>query len=118
MSKRILIVEDDPDILLILQLILKDEGFEVLTSEDGLDIFDILQKDNPDLVLMDVRLPSADGRELCSQMRKADYTIPIILMSAHLDYKLGINHEYANDFISKPFDFGELLIRVRRQLAA
>jgi DNA-binding response OmpR family regulator len=118
MSKRILVVEDDTDILFILELILKDEGIEVFTSEDGADILGIVERVSPDIILMDVRLPNADGRELCQLIRKADYKIPIILMSAHLDYKLGVKQECASDFVPKPFDLADLVVRVRRHLAA
>lgn len=118
MKKRILAVEDDSDILWMVEYILTEQGFEVYTSLDGKNILEEVEKTHPDLILMDVRLPGADGRELCRIIRTADKRIPIILMSAHLDYAEAFREVCANDFMPKPFDIDDLIRRIQKQLAA
>lgn len=118
MPKRILAVEDDPDILFIVELILKEEGYEVFTSIDGKHILREIETIHPDLVVMDVRLPDADGRELCKVIKSCCAYIPVILMSAHAEYSIIINEACADDFIAKPFDLNEFVRRIRIKLAA
>ncbi len=118
MTKRILAVEDDADILFMIEHILRDEGFEMFSSIDGMDILKVVEEVRPDLILMDVRLPTFDGRDLCQIIRAKNHIVPIILMSAHLDYAWGYNRTLVNDFIPKPFDIFEFVRRIQKQLAA
>jgi len=118
MAKRILAVEDDPDILFIVEQILNEEGYEVYTSEDGKDITNHVNHVKPDLILLDIRLPAGDGRQLCKDIRNTNVSVPIILMSAHINYSEGFSNVCANDFIAKPFDITELLERIEKQLVA
>ena len=118
MSKRILAVEDDPDILFIVEMILKEEGYEVYTSIDGKDILLEVESVHPDLVVMDIRLPNADGRELCKDIKNCYHNLPVILMSAHAEYSIILNEACADDFIAKPFDIVEFLDRIRMRLVA
>ncbi len=115
MDKRVLVVEDDPGILGIIEILLREEKYEVETSATGKDVLNLIENFNPQLILMDIRLGELDGREICSDIRKSDSfaDIPVILMSAHAMRKDIVIESCADDFISKPFDIEDLLKRVR-----
>jgi len=110
---RILVVDDNEDILLVMKLILEDFGYEVITLADGNLIFDFIRKDRPDLILLDVMLGNADGRELCREIKECAemQDIPVILVSAshQLVECIGLNSGSPNDFLAKPFDIADLL---------
>lgn len=120
MLKHILVVEDDPDISEIIEYILSDSGYEVDTSATATEFFRRFEELNPDLIILDVRLPDGDGRELCKAIKSNIKTrsIPVIMMSAHLDITQAIKEAGANDFIPKPFDINNFINRVGRQLTA
>ena len=113
MSKRALVVEDDPNIAELLRLYLTKDGFEVMIASDGKKAegdFDLFQ---PDVMLLDLMLPGKDGWEVCRDIRKKSST-PIIMLTAKGEtndkvYGLEIG---ADDYITKPFEVKELLARV------
>lgn len=115
---KILIIDDDPDILEVLQLTLQMEGFETRTNRRGEEIFNEVQSFKPDVILLDILLSGSDGRVLCKQLKSDNETknIPIILISAFSNGKDSITRAGANDFIPKPFDIEDLLCRVEKQL--
>ncbi|WP_462265430.1 response regulator [Mucilaginibacter sp.] len=106
---KIVIIEDNPDILDIMDYILKDEGNEVISSSDA-KVIDTLADINPDLVLMDELLPGARGSELCLKLKQDEATrhIPVILVSTipHLDKLAARCH--ADGFLEKPFSITHL----------
>lgn len=112
MGKRILIIEDDPDISNILRYTFKGEGFEVryaLSGEEGIDIFHVF---NPDVVLLDLMLPGINGFEVCKQLAK--YSAPVIMLTARndvVDKILGLELG-ADDYMTKPFNIRECITRV------
>jgi DNA-binding response OmpR family regulator len=119
MGKKILVLDDDPDLLDIMNLLLAGCGYEVLTLESGEFITENIVQFCPDLILMDVMLAGLDGRVLC-QAIKANLLnkMPVILISG--THNLGqVMHQAGppNDFIAKPFDIDDLLKRVEFQLA-
>src|ERR1700742_2016104 len=119
MQKRILILDDDQDILDIVSYLLMDSGYEVRTLSSGEQIFATISLFNPDLVLMDVMLASMDGRVSCRDLKKNDAThhIPVILISGTHDLAKSLHQQGApNDFIPKPFDIEALLRKVKLQL--
>jgi DNA-binding response OmpR family regulator len=118
MNKRILVVDDDTDILDLLEAILDYEGYLVHTSPSG-SIFQHIQRALPDLILLDVLLSEKDGRVLCRQLKINALTkdIPVILFSAHVKKEPALRESHADDFLAKPFDIQELLEVVRRHLA-
>jgi len=120
MGKRVLTVENDPDILEILDIILTSEGHEVITSTKGQDIIPITQICKPDIVLMDIRLGFLDGREICRTIKTNATTkhIPVFLMSAHAKEEDIMKEGFADAFIPKPFDFEKLRIGLETQLTA
>ena len=119
MNKCILAVEDDLGILEILQLILLNEGYKVVTYTSGKHVEQLIEEHHPDLVLMDIRLGDMDGREICKSI-KADekyQDTPVVLMSAHKVSENVMAEAFANDFIPKPFDIDELLRRIKRLIS-
>lgn len=116
---KILIIDDDPDILEVLQLTLQMEGFETRTNRRGEEIFNEVNSFKPDVILLDILLSGSDGRMLCKQLKSDSHTknIPVILISAFPNGKDTIRLAGANDFIPKPFDIDDLLSRVEKQLA-
>ncbi len=119
--KRILVVEDDPDIALSLRLKLeRDGGFEVQTAQDGAAGLRLAVDRPPDLVLLDVNLPGMDGFEVCRHLRKdpATAATPVIMLTARIDEKdrvAGLDLG-ADDYITKPFSPKEALARIRAVL--
>jgi DNA-binding response OmpR family regulator len=113
---KILIVEDDAQILRVLELELKHEGYEVETARDGLAGLERALKE-PDLVVLDLMLPKLDGMEVCARIR-AKSTVPIIMLTAKdriPDRVAGLDHG-ADDYLTKPFSIEELLARIRARL--
>lgn len=115
---KILIIEDDPAILKGLEDYLKEENFEIFSSQDGLEGFNIALHELPDIVLLDVNLPSMNGFEVCRKLREEKFSKPIIIITAsveQIDKVVGLEIG-ADDYITKPFDLRELLARVRANL--
>ncbi len=115
-SKRILVVDDDLDILDSLQFLLEFAGYEVKTTEKG-EYAENLRDTNgglPDLIILDVLLSGKDGRLICQKLKNQEETkhIPIIMISAHPSAKQSVSIVGADDFIAKPFDADELLAKV------
>lgn len=121
MKQKILVLDDDEDILDVISYILMDKGYEVATLSGGEEIFQTIQRFHPDLVLMDVMLGKMDGRVICNQLKHhtATNALPVILISASHDLAQSLRQEGApNDFIAKPFDIDYLVKKVQQQLAA
>jgi len=113
---RVLVVEDDAQILRVLRLELEHEGYEVETATDGLSGLEKALKE-PDLVILDVMLPKMDGLEVCSRVRLKS-RVPIIMLTAKdriPDRVSGLDLG-ADDYLTKPFAIDELLARVRARL--
>jgi len=121
MSKKILVLDDDPDILEILSLILVEGGYEVRMLSCGDTVFDDIKDFQPDLVLMDVMLAGMDGRTICKNIKENHLTcfLPVILISGTHDLVESLLMPGApNDFVAKPFDIDHLLEMIDRQFAA
>ncbi len=111
--KKILVVDDAPDLREVLSLYLKNAGYEVFEAEDGVAALDILEEVEPDLMILDIMMPRMDGYELIRHLGEKR-TFPIIFLSAKTEVQDRIKglHMGADDYISKPFDPGEVLARV------
>ncbi len=116
--KRILVVDDDIDILTVVQLLLDSKGFEVVAISNWQQIYSKIDVFKPDLILLDVALGTQDGRNICKQLKSANDTkhIPIILFSANHNVENSIPECLANSFISKPFDINHLIEQINDQL--
>ena len=117
---RILVVEDDHDLLEMLSLYFRGQKYDVVTADTGAEALRLSQEEPPDLVMLDIRLPDIDGYEICRQMRAQRVTqdTPIIFLTEKRDrvdklqgLELGVV-----DYITKPFDVQELQLRVRNTL--
>lgn len=118
---KILVVDDDLDILEIIGLILEGEGFQVECMADGKNIFERIANFNPNLIILDVMLGNMDGREICNNIKNNEKTqhIPVIMISAthNLDQFIKKNCR-PDDFIEKPFDVVNLIHKVEVKLSA
>tara|TARA_B100000686_G_scaffold308343_1_gene349301 strand:- start:172 stop:2187 length:2016 start_codon:yes stop_codon:yes gene_type:complete len=110
-KERILIVDDEKNIVSSLQGILADEGYEVTCAEDGLEALDMIQSDPPDLVILDIWIPGMDGIEALSAIRTYNQEIGVLIMSGHasIDTAVKATKLGANDFIEKPFSYTQLI---------
>jgi two-component system, OmpR family, alkaline phosphatase synthesis response regulator PhoP len=115
---RILVIEDEPDMLFGLEHNLRYEGFEVATATSGTAGLEAWRRQRPDLVLLDVMLPGMDGFTVLAAIRREDRDIPVLLLTAkslEADKVYGLNLG-ADDYITKPFSIRELLARVHAVL--
>ena len=115
---RILIVDDEPDLALSLNEDLRRQGHETTVAIDGERALELGRSGGWDLVLLDVMLPKMDGFEVCSELRRAGVTTPIILLTARTqeaEKVLGLDSG-ADDYVTKPFSLRELRARIRAQL--
>lgn len=115
---RILIVEDEPDIVLSLEEDLRRQGYETAVASDGRRGLQLGTEGGWDVILMDVMLPQMDGLEVCSALRRAGVRTPIILLTAlaqEAQKVIGLDSG-ADDYVTKPFSLRELRARVRAQL--
>jgi CheY-like chemotaxis protein len=117
---HIVIVEDEPDILDVLSYSLKREGFQVTAALDGAEGLNLIQAKLPDLVLLDLMLPSMDGLDICRHLKNKERTrtIPVVMLTAkgeESDIVLGLGIG-ADDYVTKPFSPKELIARVKAVL--
>ena len=120
-ASKILVVDDEPRNVRILQIHLNAQGYTVYTAEDGVEALDSVEKDAPDLILLDINMPKMDGFEVVKRIRanKATEFIPIVMITALRDTRenrIKSIEAGADDFIEKPFDSLEVLARVRSLL--
>ena len=114
MKTRILIVEDDANISLGLETILKGEGFEATVCNRGDKAVDAVLKQKPQLIILDVMLPGANGFEICKQIRARKISTPILMLTAkgqEMDKVIGLDCG-ADDYVTKPFGVRELVARI------
>lgn len=117
-GEKILVVEDEQNILEAIKYSMNAEGFEVYGAEDGERGLEIAREISPDLVILDVMLPKLDGFEVCRILRRDDMDIPVFMLTAkaeEIDRVVGLEIG-ADDYITKPFSMRELLARVRNAL--
>jgi len=120
MSKKILIVEDELDLVKLLRYNLEKEGFKVTHTTDGSLALAEIRRDLPDLLILDLMLPGVDGLEVCRQLRRHEryVSLPILMLTARgeeADRVVGLEIG-ADDYVTKPFSMRELIARVRALL--
>src|SRR5438034_1480269 len=118
MKTKILIVEDDPHILLGLEEVLKSDGFEVAVCNRGDQALDAVVRHRPGLILLDVMLPGLNGYDICKQIRSKKIATPILMLTAkgqEIDKVVGLDLG-ADDYVTKPFGVRELLARIHALL--
>lgn len=117
MTQRILVVDDEPRFIRLVEANLQTEGFEVLKGKNGKEAVEKAMGEKPDLILLDVMMPEMDGFQACERIREFS-TVPIILLTAKGDeeHKVRGLNLGADDYVVKPFSATELLARVRAVL--
>lgn len=116
--KRILVVDDDLDILDLVKMALGMSGYSVETVSRWENMEDTIHEFRPELVLMDVSLGTADGRELCRKLKASPETsnIAVVLFSANIEMQKSVGECRADSFLAKPFDLQRLVKTVREAL--
>ena len=121
MPKRILIVDDEPELRRAIQLILSLDGYDTLTARDGAECLQVLAEQPVDLLVLDLMMPGVDGWEVLRQLKSQGKTdvIPVMLLTAKdqpIDKLLGLKVFGVRDYVTKPFDKNYLLERVAQAL--
>jgi two-component system OmpR family response regulator len=113
-DNKVLVVEDDPNLLETLKYNLQKESYNVITATDGEQAVAIAQREKPDLIILDIMLPKINGFEVCRILRK-EMTVPILMLTAKVDEtdKIVGLEIGADDYMTKPFSMREFLARVR-----
>ena len=118
---KIMVVDDEPDLLEVVKLILESDGYKVVTAGSGQEALDKIEKEMPDLVLLDIIMPKMDGWEVFSRIKSNPKTTdtPVIMLTAkdqRIDKLIGLHVVRVDDYITKPFGRSELLERIKRVL--
>ncbi len=121
-AKRVICVEDEPEMIDLFRLILNRRGFEVIGADGGREGLEAIRQHKPDLVLLDLMMPDMDGWEVYQQLKadQATRDIPVIVVTAKaqsIDKVLGLHIAKVDDYISKPFSPQELLDSVEKVLS-
>jgi len=117
MSRKVLVVEDEPILLETLEYNLARQGYEVCTAADGPTALEVARQEQPDIILLDVMLPGLDGFEVCRILRR-EMSVPVLMLTARddeVDKVVGLEVG-ADDYLTKPFSMRELLARVKALL--
>lgn len=115
---KILIVDDEPNILLSLEYLFKKEGFKVFIARDGQEALEIISEDEPQLVLLDIMMPKVDGYEVCRHIKEQHNNIKVVFLTAkskQQDVEKGLNLG-ADLYLTKPFGNKDLVTRVKNLL--
>ncbi|HEY9745385.1 MAG TPA: response regulator transcription factor [Oculatellaceae cyanobacterium] len=117
---KIIVVDDDPAIQTLIKVNLQMQGHQVLTASDGIEGYALIQQEHPDLVILDIMMPNTDGYTVCKRLRRNPETenIPVLMLTALnvVDDKVRGFDAGADDYLVKPFELPELLVRVRALL--
>lgn len=117
---RILILDDDKDLLTVVKSLLRKKGFDVFTYTEWSMAWDAVMTYNPQLILLDVFLPGTDGLDACKKLKSSSFTrnIPIIMFSSYPNIaETAINEFGADDFIAKPFETNEIVRKIHHVLS-
>jgi DNA-binding response OmpR family regulator len=112
--KKILVADDDPDIVEVVSIMLESRGFEVCSTLLGQSVFSMVKSQRPDLVVLDIRMPDMDGRDVCKLIKDSQETksIPVLMFSANRNVGQSALDSGADDFLDKPFNMQDLLAKV------
>ncbi len=117
-AKKILVIEDEPNIRELVLYNLKTNGYDCIAAEDGIMGITMVHREKPDLILLDIMLPEKNGFEICKELREEGNNTPIIMMTAKTeesDKVQGLDYG-ADDYISKPFGIREMMARIKAVL--
>lgn len=117
MSKKILIIDDEEDLLFLVSFRLKSKGYEVITASNGLIGVEKAMRENPDLILLDVMMPGIDGYQVAKKLRSENVKIPIIFLTGTVDpiKKPEVIKELGENYMLKPFEPDELIEKIEKE---
>jgi two-component system response regulator (stage 0 sporulation protein F) len=113
---KILIVDDEEHIRMLYQVELEDEGYEVITAADGRDLLGLIQREQPNLVVLDIKMAGYNGLDLLQEIRNRFYNLPVILCSAYDSFKRDIKSIAADFYVVKSSDLTQLKKTIVRAL--
>ena len=115
MRAKVLVADDERQIRDLLSEFLTSEGYEVLLASDGEDATGLAEREYPDVILLDVKMPGIDGIEVCKRLKAEPKTqfIPVIMITGYVDNKMAAIEAGADDFVNKPIDLVELAVRLK-----
>ena len=117
MIKKIMVVDDEPDTMDLIKLVLETEGFEVIPAYSGKECLEKLKIEKPALILLDIMMPMMDGWEVFHRIKEEYHDVPVAILTIRdrdIDKMLGLHVLKADDYITKPFGRQELVDRVRK----
>lgn len=114
---KILIVDDEESIHLLYREELAEEGYEVISAMSGEEALELVEKESPDLVVLDINMPGMNGLEVLRTIKEKNPRLPVILCSAYPEFKQDLSSWASDDYIVKSFDLTELKESIRRNLA-
>jgi CheY-like chemotaxis protein len=109
---RVLVVDDEPDIRATVSAMLEAEGYDVIEATNGAEALEALEAADPDIVLLDMRMPVLDGWGFASELRRRGHAVPIVVMTAARDAAHWASEITAAAFVAKPFGFDDLISAV------
>ena len=117
---KILVIDDDPDMITLIKMVLKRNGYEVASALHEAQAYEQVDAFKPDLILLDVLLSGSDGRHICRYLKNHESSkhIPVIVFSGHPSAQKNIKEYGADDFLAKPFHESDLLGKVKTYLPA
>jgi DNA-binding response OmpR family regulator len=115
MAEKVLVVDDEAQIRNLLNSLLTKEGYEVIVASNGEEALVLAEKENPQVVLLDIKMPGIDGKEVCKRLKAGENTcyIPVIMITGYEQEKMDAVRAGADDFVHKPFDMVEISTRVK-----
>jgi len=118
--KKILLIDDDPDVITVLQILLKKKGYQVATASCEEEAYKQVEFFMPNLVVLDVLLSGVDGRTICKKLKNTNSSkhIPILMFSAHPGAQKNMEDFGADDFLPKPFESNKILERIEVLLSS
>jgi DNA-binding response OmpR family regulator len=117
LKKKVLVVDDEKNIRLLLVEELTDEGYDVVTAKNGAVALEMIQAEKPDLVTLDIKMPGEDGLSILRKIREIEYDLPVIICSAYSVYKSDFSAIAADHYVTKSSDFEELKKKIREILS-
>ena len=118
MAEKILVADDEQEIRELLENFLTHQGYEVVLASDGNQALQLASEENPQVIILDVKMPGLDGLEVCKRLKEQEQTrlIPVIVITGFEDNKIEALNLGADDFVNKPFDMAEISARVKSAL--
>ena len=113
---KILVVDDEESIRILFKEELEEEGYKVITAENGEKALEIIKIEKPDLVTLDIKMPGEDGLEILREIREIDYDLPVIICSAYSTFKTNFSAVAADYYLVKSSELGELKKKIKQIL--